>query len=95
MNIEIAKFLKEASENAGNECEIREGYSGRGMYGKETVGVVVDSEVQLLTDVIRFVSENISDFCDDNVNLKEWQGPEISNVSRFSIDNMGHRVILY
>jgi hypothetical protein len=47
-----AEFLFEACENAGIECEIREGYSGRGMYGEETYGIVLKNPVDLVSAVI-------------------------------------------
>lgn len=40
MTKEQANFLVETIENSGNEAEIRDDYSGRGMFGKSTYGVV-------------------------------------------------------
>jgi hypothetical protein len=92
MTIEQAKFLKRVTEDQGNqECDIRESYSGRGMYGRETVGIVVDSLPQLLTDVLNYVSSNIQD---DPI-MVEWGGDEVPNFNRFSTDNMGRSTILY
>lgn len=101
MKIEVAKFLKEASENAGNECEIREDYSGRGMFGRITVGVVVDSQGQLLVDVIQYVKEQIGELTyQQDINGGEttvltWEGGEIPDPDYFRVDNMGQRVIVY
>lgn len=83
MTIEQAKFLETISSEMGNQdLDIRANYSGRGMYGRETVGVVVDSQTQLLADVLNyFVNRN-------TVELSE----EFPN---FRVDNMGHSVILY
>lgn len=101
MKIEMAKFLKEASENAGNECKIREEYSGRGMYGKTTVGIVVDSQEQLLADVIQYVKEQIGeltyqhDINGGEATVLTWEGGEIPDPDDFRVDNMGQRVIVY
>lgn len=93
MNIEFAKFLKRVCEEVGNqECDLRENYSGRGMYGRETVGIVVDSVPMLLSDVLQWVNDNISDYSDG---VKSWDGGEIPDTSDLRIDNMGRSTILY
>lgn len=93
MTIEQANFLKRVTEDQGNqECDIRESYSGRGMYGRETVGIVVDSIPQLLTDVLNFVNDHIGE--DENDQLV-WNSTEIPHFNRFSTDNMGRSMILY
>lgn len=53
MKIEIAKSIVEAAEDMGEELELRESYSGRGMYGKETAGIVFDSIGVLMAAVAR------------------------------------------
>lgn len=87
----MAEFLKEASENAGNECRIREDYSGRCMNGKTTCGVVVDSVVQLLADVICYVNEQLV----DEENPRAWVGLLPPDSENFRMDNMGMGVIIY
>jgi hypothetical protein len=92
MKIEQAKFLQRVTEDQGNqECDIRESYSGRGMYGRETVGIVVDSLPQLLTDVLNYVNSNIQ----DDPFMVEWGGDEVPHFNQFSTDNMGRSMILY
>jgi hypothetical protein len=102
MNIELAKFLKRVCEDIGNqECEIREDYSGRGMFGKQTAGIVVDSVPMLLADMIQWVSGNICEYktdADENgagLSLNEWTGGEIPDISDLRVDNMGRSTILY
>jgi hypothetical protein len=92
MTKEMAEFLQAASENAGNECDIREDYSGRGMYGKTTHGVVVDSVTQLLADVIQHVRENIGETEDGTLT---WDGGEIPDPDSFRTDNMAMQTIVY
>lgn len=45
MKAEVAKQLVDAAESAGVRCEIYTDYSGRGMYGEKTTGIVVPSMV--------------------------------------------------
>ncbi len=85
MTIEQAKFLKECIEYSGEDCEVRLKYSGRGMFGRETIGVVVEDESQLLNQVIQYIKENLSD-------IKAEDIPEFSGFRR---DNMGRKMILY
>lgn len=83
MTIEQAKFLQHITDSLGNqECEIREGYSGRGMYGAETVGVVVDSVTTLLMDTLNYFTDHAVDH----------EGVPFQS---FRIDSMGRSTILY
>lgn len=43
MDIEDAKQIVEFLEEEGDEVTLREKYSGRGMYGKTTAGIVIDT----------------------------------------------------
>jgi hypothetical protein len=42
MKIETAKQIVEAAQVIGADVTLREGYSGRGMYGRTTAGIVGD-----------------------------------------------------
>jgi hypothetical protein len=96
MNIEHARFLKRVCDDVGNqECDLREDYSGRGMYGRTTAGIVVDSVPLLLADVLQWVKESIGDTGDAHVKTMEWNGGEIPDFSDFRVDNMGRSTILY
>jgi hypothetical protein len=80
-----AEFLKEATEYCGNqEIDLRSDYSGRGMYGKETCGVVVDSLTVLLADCIAYIKEVLNDNID-----------AIPELDSFKTDNMGRSIIIY
>lgn len=88
MTKEQAKFLQECADFSGNELTIRNDYSGRGMMGKSTVGVVTDHPAQLLNDVLQYMA--------DNLEGKEYVGLPIPNdFASFRIDNMGRGFILY
>lgn len=43
MKAEVAKQLVEAAERVGFACEVYPDYSGRGMFGARTTGIVVPS----------------------------------------------------
>jgi hypothetical protein len=82
-----ADFLKECAEFSGNDAEVRN-YSGRGMMGRETVGIVIDHPVQLLNDVLQYVA--------DNMENGKYVGLSIPNdFDSFRIDNMANQTILY
>lgn len=85
MNIEQAKFLKECIEHSGEDCEVSLNYSGRGMYGRETIGVIVDDDAALLTQVIQYIKDAWADITPESI-------PDFSSFRR---DNMGRRIILY
>lgn len=99
MNIELARLLKNICEDVGNqECEIREEYSGRGMMGRTTAGIVIDSVPLLVADILQWVSGNIGRREDENqkgCGFHEWLGPEIPDMTDLRVDNMGRQTILY
>lgn len=101
MNIELARFLKEAALHNGNECEIRDGYSGRGMFGRTTYGVVVDSSEQMLSDVLQYVKDCLNPYETENPvgrscrNGLDYDGQAIPDFSNLQVDSMGRSVILY
>lgn len=82
MNIKTAEFLV---ENACRDATVRERYSGRGMYGKETCGVVTDDAFQLVVDALQSA---IKGFFDED----EAQELDFTNLR---IDNMGLDWIIY
>ncbi len=84
MTKEQANFLENASNYCGNQdIEVREDYSGRGMMGKTTFGVVVSSQSMLFVDTIVYIKEN------------ELKNDDIPDFNDFRTDNMGRDVILY
>jgi hypothetical protein len=94
MTTELAQFLKKASDHCGSqECEVREDYSGSGMCGRTTVGVVVTSIPELLLSVVQFIKETV-EFADHGEQYAE-NLPEISDMASLRTDNMGHSIILY
>ena len=58
MKKEVAEYIVECCQEEGIEAVIYEGYSGRGMYGKQTEGVQVDgSIVDVLTAVLKWLPD--------------------------------------
>ncbi len=84
MTKEQAKFLVDVTENAGNQdISLREGYSGRGMCGRETCAVVVNSLTLLLCDCINHLkNEDV-----ESINLV----PDFNNLRT---DSMGRESIV-
>ena len=88
MQKELAQLLVEIMEDAGEEASIYENYSGRGMYGRTTTGLVVDNLALLLTNVIAN-AERLSDY--DN----EWLEAKFPNINSLRYDSLGNQIILY
>lgn len=42
------------------DIEVHEDYSGRGMYGATTTGIIVDSERSLMIEAAKVISEHLS-----------------------------------
>lgn len=76
MDRELAEAIVEAIENNGGEAELREDYSGRGMYGKTTTGVVFDGDLvsAIINNADLFVEDDDPKFetrslCEDSMGL--------------------------
>jgi len=90
MNEKLAKKLIETAENYDSiELELYENYSGRGMYGETTTGIVCDSFSELM--VVGFVlgvyvGEDESCHDDESFALM---------LETLRWDNLGRRIIFY
>ena len=85
MKLEFAKLLVEASEELECPIDLRENYSGRGMFGKVTSGVVggkEDIQAALIKAAYNLGQNNgdIDGFLEE---------------TSFRWDNMGHDFIAY
>ncbi len=87
MTEEQAKFFVEACEDEDIEVDHREGYSGRGMYGKETHGIVIENIGLLLGAAMRKMS-------DDPTCRSGWV-EDLWDVFEPRIDSMGLQTIIY
>lgn len=82
MDIEVASIL------AGyGDLEVREDYSGRGMFGKTTTGLVGD-----MPKVMRAIGEVMVSRNEDDI---ETIGYALANGDGFRIDSMGMSIIIY
>lgn len=82
MTKEHANFIKNALEYVGEEVEVRE-YSGRGMMGRTTFGVVFDHYCLLIPAILDFIKEN------------EIPYKDIPNLKSLRQDNMGRGLVIY
>lgn len=79
-----AEFIKLAMGACEEECNVREGYSGRGMYGKRTWAVVVPSVLTVLGAVTNWFIHEDTD------------GYQIPQLDDLSVDHMGRdSVVIY
>lgn len=89
MEQDLAELICEALHNESESYEIRYDYSGRGMYGKETTGIVVECS---LATVLAIVISNAGLFCTtDSEGLYEpsFDARDICQ------DSMGQSTIIY
>lgn len=81
MDAALAELLVSVTEG-----EVYKGYGGRGMCGKTTIGVVVESPEQALADVLQAVADGMLERGDFDMLLP---------VRGFRSDSMGRQTILY
>ena len=88
MNAERAELL--ADTLGGRiDIEVMSEYSGRGMYGEQTSGVVVDSMAEFLSALGTYLSN--ADCQDEAETIREI-GEAIRDLN---VDSMGMSIILY
>jgi hypothetical protein len=80
MNIELADMLCDVCDNYGIESYVMNDYSGRGMYGKETAGLVVASVSGFMWAMAKALTEGYEYLLDDV--------PDVSG-GWFKMDSMG------
>ncbi len=90
MDQELAETLVQVCENDGLDVSLRESYSGRCMYGKDTVGVVLNEGD--VTDILKAVINQATEFVKDD---DEEYLEEIFSCNGFKLDSMGKGIILY
>ena len=82
MTKELAKFLVNASNHCGNDARLYENYSGRGMYGHTTDGVVVENPSELILNVIQYIKEKQEE-------NNQFEIPDVSDSGQLRTDSMG------
>ena len=83
MDRKLAELLIE--QDPTNEAEIYEEYSGRGMYGKSTTGVVANDALALFVNLLEAVA-------DGYVSVEDLEEIEFGELST---DSMGLDLIVY
>lgn len=89
MKFEHAQGIVEYAHNLGVEAEVRKNYSGRGMYGRETAGVVIGNIGDFVQAVAGVSSELTSNHTEDEVD------DFINDMGGLTTDNMGRDIIIY
>ena len=80
-----AEILTEGLEELGEVYSIHPEYSGRGMYGRTTVGISVRNPACLLAALAAYVNREIP-FPDD------FEFPNFQDLAR---DSMGRGIVIY
>ena len=102
MTEEQANKMVEVVEQSGYDCDIREDYSGRGMYGRTTYGVVCKVGPREVKDLLveHFIEEREMD--DDDFDRDDYDEEELyEEMSEHELfpslrsDTMGLSVIYY
>lgn len=83
MKLSTAEKIEQAAQDLGLELDLREDYSGRGMFGKKTAGVVGG-----LGDIIKSIAHAAT-------RLKEEEADDFVDDMDIAIDNMGRDIIIY
>ena len=93
MDRKLAETLVQALEDEGIDAELREDYSGRGMYGKTTAGVVFDGDIG---GVLQAVINNATCFIQEEVEPVDFFDVcERFGVGNLRTDGMGLQTIIY
>lgn len=88
------KYLNEYTENYDSSVRVYEGYSGRGMYGTETDGLVVSDPISLV-GLVRHICEDreyLEEEPEENVDVETFLD-KIEGLTRR--DNLGYDIIMY
>jgi len=78
--------LVEAAQEMGIETDLHEEYSGRGMYGASTAGVVFSTHADFCACLAYASSEMTHEGKEDDL---------IEDMTKLSIDSMGSSIIFY
>lgn len=90
MRQSTAEALARAAFALDIECTIYPDYSGRGMFGKETCGIVIART----STVAALAAQAVWTICDEGQDVQR-ANDLIQDLRRLSTDNMGHDVIIY
>jgi len=89
MTLKSANLLKQAADKVGLDLTIRDNYSGRGMYGRETTAVILDS-ILLLTPIHGQAYIDLAKAGDID-GMEEL----LDDLTAIHYDNMGRDIVVY
>jgi len=89
MDKHIAEGIEEGAQDFGKEVEVREDYSGRGMYGDTTTALIASDISDVIVGMIQFA-----------VNMKEAEDDETIDLicktaEHLRTDQMGLGIVVY
>ena len=90
MDQEIAEAIVEQAKDAGYEVSLYEGYSGRGMYGKETTAIKYESEGELLECIVLAAIDIEAGVTSFQCNLQDF----LKELRAMRRDNLGRSTLL-
>lgn len=91
MKTNEAEFIVDALEASGIEASVYSNYSGRGMYGETTDGVVTGDIASIAPAIVRFMAEDEDNFKKAMRLVEEGCFP----VNGYRLDNMARDYIIY
>jgi hypothetical protein len=94
MKLALAKFIAQKIEDlTGEEVDIRENYSGRGMYGENTAAIVTNRPLEIADTMVHAYLDAFPDEIDELQDaMNEEEGPDFDG---FKSDSMGKGYIFY
>lgn len=99
MQKSVSKYLNDAATELGLECDIIEGYSGRGMFGDETIAIQIDHSgfYQIIAIAAMRVKEDedthrdAADGDDEHLNSEDF----VTALGELQVDTLGKRGVVY
>lgn len=89
----VQKYLQKAIEELGGDVDFRTHYSGRGMYGRNCIGITGSDRQcnQVIGDAVKLAAE---DYVDETIDRDEFNDL-VDTLMKSSQDNMGLDMIVY
>lgn len=91
MNKEVAMLLKDACDDNGVECEVRDDYIGR-CRNEACYGIVVDNPLVVIESLVEYITVNVGEGENGEA---QWNGKILERSGALSMDGMGKQVIIY
>lgn len=96
MNLKLAQFIIQACENADTFFEdeesmptIQEGYSGRGMFGKQTTAIACKSIMPVMAAIACEISSMDADEYWDDADF------DLDDIRHFQTDSLARSIVIY